>query len=265
MSDNSRRRPSSRRGVAPVTHSPGGGSGCEGISTAGVGGSGSLNFRDQLSISTWNCGGLSFTVRENLRDFCDILVLTETHDSGSLKSNKHFIKGEPAPPHDPYAGVSFLLSDRVARCVTHSGSCGSRITFIRVRSSPCNLFVIGVYVPHQHQKERPFYSDTLKQLKSVLAKAKPHDCVLVLGDFNSKLGRSINKLTGKWCVHNHSNKPGKDVIELMRQSKLTAISTCFQPPRRKNNATYLAKDPQFKPSQIDYVMISSRWSSSVKD
>ena len=265
MSDNSRHPPSSRRRVASATHSRGNGSGCEGISIKDVRGSGRLNFRDQISVSTWNCGGLSFTVRETLKDFYDILVLTETHDNGSLKSNKNFIKGEPAPSTDPYAGVSFLLSNRASKCVTHSGSCGPRITFIRVRSSPCDMFIVGVYIPHQHRLERPFYSDTLKQLKSVLDKAQQHDCVILLGDFNSKLCRNVEKLTGKWCVHNSPNKSGKEVLELLRQSKLTAISTFFQPPRGKNNSTYLAKDPQYKPSQIDYIMISCRWASLVKD
>ena len=88
---------------------------------------------------------------------------------------------------------------------------------------------------------------------------------MVLGDFNSKLGRCVENLTGKWSVHKHSNKAGKDILELMRQSKLTAVSTHFQPNRRKTNATYLAKDPQYKPSQIDYILTSQRWATAVKD
>ena len=88
---------------------------------------------------------------------------------------------------------------------------------------------------------------------------------IVIGDFNSKLGRNIGKQTGNWSVHSKSNKAGEDLLDLMLQSKLTAASTLFQPPRGKINATYLAKDPQYKPSQIDYILISERWASSVKD
>ena len=137
MSDSST-VPSSRRSVAPAAHSrcSRSGSGCEGIDNVGVRRPEKLNYKDQITVATWNCGGLSYTTRETMKDFCDVLVLTETHDNGLLKANKNFIKGEPAPPEDSYAGVSFLLSDRVAKCVSHSGSCGPRITFIRINSSP---------------------------------------------------------------------------------------------------------------------------------
>ena len=84
--------------------------------------------------------------------------------SAMSSCNKHFIKGKTAPPNDPYAGVSILLSHWISKCVTPSGSCGPRITFIRVRSSPCNIFLVGVYIPHQHRRERLFYSDILLKL-----------------------------------------------------------------------------------------------------
>ena len=51
----------------------------------------------------------------------------------------------------------------------------------------------------------------------------------------------------------------------MRHSKLTAISTFFQPHKRKSNITYIAKNPAFKPSQIDYILISSRRATAVRD
>ena len=55
------------------------------------------------------------------------------------------------------------------------------------------------------------------------------------------------------------------MLELMRRHKLCATSTMFQPPRRKSNATFIPRDTNYKPSQIDYVLISSRWATSVTD
>ena len=54
----------------------------------------------------------------------------------------------------------------------------------------------------------------------------------------------------------------------MRKHKLSAASTFFKPTKHRkspsrSNATYLAKDPNYKPSQIDYVLISSRWATSI--
>ena len=122
-----------------------------------------------LKIATWNCGGLTQTTRE----FCselgyDILALTETHDQGTLSSNKNYISSEPAPVNDSYSGTALLLSDRVSKSVMHKGQCGSRISYARIRSQPCDLFIISIYVPHSHRKNAPFANDTLAQLEKSL-------------------------------------------------------------------------------------------------
>ena len=104
---------------------------------------------DKIRLATWNCGGLSFTQR----------ALTETHDTGSLRPSKTFVTGDIAPKDDSYAGVAILMSQRIARNVLYSGCCGARIVFVRVKASPCNLFVVSVYVPHSG-RQAPSASDT---------------------------------------------------------------------------------------------------------
>ena len=225
-----------------------------------------LKLGEHLKFATWNCGGLTFTQRQLCEELeYDILALTETHDDGTLKNSRKFIMSEPAPASDKFSGVALLLSDRVAKCVTHKSSCGSRIVYARIRAKPCNLFVIGVYMPHTGRKANPFAADVRNDIEKVLRQVNQHDCVLLLGDLNCKLGRKQEKLTGKWCIHKHPNKEGESMLDLMRIFKLTAVSTFFQSKRGKSNATYLAKDPRYKPSQIDYILVSSRWATSVKD
>ena len=102
-----------------------------------------------LKLATWNCGGLSFTQRELCAQLgYGVLGLTETHDKGSLPPHKHCLTGDAAPARDPYSGVTMLLSDRVADSVMYNGCLGWRIVYARIRASPCNLFVVCVYVPH---------------------------------------------------------------------------------------------------------------------
>ena len=103
---------------------------------------------DKIRLATWKCGGLSFTQRELCSELgYDILALTETHDTGSLRPSNTFVTGDIAPKDDSYAGVAILLSQRIARNVLYSGCCSARIVFVRVKASPCNLFVVSVYVP----------------------------------------------------------------------------------------------------------------------
>ena len=178
-----------------------------------------------------------------------------------LRPNKRFITGDAAPVGDPYAGVAMMFSDGVAKCVMHTGCRGPRIVYARIRASPCNMFVIGVYVPHAG-RQNPSSTDTLTELETLLCSVPQHDCVLVMGDFNAKLPRSNGHLTGRWCIHSRGNQAGDMLGRLMERRRLCAVSTLHQPRRHTNNATYLARDRRYGPSQIDYILASCRWASS---
>ena len=219
-----------------------------------------------LKLATWNCGGLSYTQRELCRELnYDLLALTETHDKGSLQSKNDFIRGDQAPAGDSYSGVALLLSSRLSKCVLHDGSNGSRVVFARIRADPCNLFIIGVYMPHSQRKQPPYFSDTMERLEEVLQQVRNNDCVIIMGDLNCKLARNIPKRTGRWCIHKYSNKPGEEMLDLMNRKDLCAISTMFKPPRGKTNATFVPRDPTFNETQIDYILISSRWATAITD
>ena len=51
----------------------------------------------------------------------------------------------------------------------------------------------------------------------------------------------------------------------MNRRSLCAISTMFKPMRGKTNATFIPHDPTFNETQIDYILISSRWATAVTD
>ena len=110
----------------------------------------------------------------------------------------------------------------------HKGCIGSRIVFARLRGAACNLFVIGIYIPHTFlmDHDNPLCATVLAELESVLEKVCPTDCVIVLGDFNSKLPRSYEKLTGKWCIHKHTDVygGGEALLDVMRRHGLVAAS-----------------------------------------
>ena len=134
---------------------------------------------NNIRLATWNCGGLSFTQRELCSELgYDILALTDTHDTGSLRPSKTFVTDDIAPNDDPYAGVAILMS----QCILYSGCC---IALVRVKASPCNLFVVSTYVPHSG-RQAPSESDTLVELEAPLSKVHRHDCVVLLGYLNAK-------------------------------------------------------------------------------
>ena len=194
-----------------------------------------------------------------------VTTIVETHDKGTLQRKKDFICSDIAPQNDPFSGVALLLSNRLSKCVLHNGSNSSRVEFARIRADPCNLFIIGVYMPHAQRKQQPYFSDTLNRLDEVLQQVRNNDCVIILGDLNCKLARNIPKRTGRWCIHKDSNRNGEEMLDLMNRRNLCAISTMFKPLRGKTNATFVPHDPTFNETQIDYILIASRWATAVTD
>ena len=222
---------------------------------------------EKLRFATWNCSGLTATQKQLCSEMdYDILAFTETHDRGAFPATSNFIPAEPAPEHDRAAGVALLLSGRVVRSVIHTGSIGSRIVYARIRAAVCNIFAIGVYIPHA-KHINPSRADTLVDLDKLLINISPSDCIVILGDLNARLPRSYERLTGRWCIHKHADLygGGDAILDLMRNHRLIAASTLHQPRRRHSNATFIPRDPHYKPRQLDYILCSARWASSVRN
>ena len=218
----------------------------------------------RLRLATWNCGGLSYAQRALCDELgYDVLALTETHDTGRLTPSRRFAVGEPAPAGDSASGVALLLSERTAACVTHTGCIGSRIVYVRLRAAANNMFIVCVYVPHD-QRRHPSSADTLTELEALLENAPRGDCLLVMGDLNCRLPRSHGKRTGRWCIHTRANACGLELLEMMERLDLQGASTRFQLLRKHTNAMHIPKDSRYNPLQLDYILTSSRWASSVR-
>ena len=182
---------------------------------------------DLLRLATWNCSGLTITQKQLCSEWAfDILGLTKTHDKGTIKTSSIFLPAEPAPENDRAAGVALLLSTKISKCVLHHGNVGSRIVYARIKGAVCNLFVICAYVPHS-KHVNPTRDDILRKLDELLRKVKCSDCVILLGDFNSRLPRLHKGVTGRWCVHKRVDNygGGEALLRLLKEHGLVAAST----------------------------------------
>ena len=94
------------------------------------------------------------------------------------------------------------------------------------------------------------------------------DCIIVLTDANGRLQRDAESV-GHYCVHPRGDENGKLLHNLMTEKNLSAASTYFKPKKGKGklgNATYVmakTEDSKQPPAQIDYILVSKRWMSSV--
>ena len=75
----------------------------------------------------------------------------------------------------------------------------------------------------------------------------------------------IDRRVGRWCIHHRRDSGGDRLLEMMNKVSLTCASTYFQPCRKKNNSTFMNIEKGKPPSQIDYILISERWSTAAVD
>ena len=215
-----------------------------------------------LLFGNWNCGGLSKLKKNLVCDLdYDIVCLTETH--GWRDSDPCAIYSDTPSKRDPWSGVALQLSRRLSKYVIRHDFVGSRIVYCRLRGLTCNYFVIGIYIP-QKQRKCPDQDDTYNQLEALLSTIGHRDCIILMGDFNSRLARDTPKRVGHWSIHVRSDNGGDRLLDIMNRFELRCVSTYFQPRRKHTNATYMNKQPGKAPSQIDHIIVSSRWATSAR-
>ena len=109
----------------------------------------------------------------------DVLGLTELHNNHIKKQyqgrrwvcSAPVAQGDDGKNSDPAAGVTILLSNRMADKVLDQGHVGARIVWVKLAGPVCNIFYIVVYVPHKGRTQKPQASDTIAQLRSLLQTA----------------------------------------------------------------------------------------------
>ena len=239
-----------------------------------------------LKITTWNC----FSLSKERKSFCeslgyDILALTELRNKQQLFEHcKTWIPSATAPTYkagskqgqsaDPAAGVAILLSSRMEQHYKDSGHVGARIAWVRLAGPIVNICFVAVYLPHKY-RTGPCALDTLEELEELLLSHHVHrnDCIIVAGDLNCQLQLNVPGCTGLWSMTKRKEKVGHDmdVLDLMSRFDLFAIATKFKPKRRiwsgklrRCNATYLPKHNNRRPTKLDYILVSNRWKSSVR-
>ena len=204
-----------------------------------------------LAMATWNCGGLTKVKKDMIMDLkYDIVCLTETH-AWRDQDPSVFYSVLPSS-NDKYSGTAIIISKRLSKYVITSGSIGSRIVYCRIRGIRTNIFVIGVYIP-QKSRKNPDQNDIYNQLDSLLLNIKQGDCIILMGDFNSRLARDIDNHVGRWSIHKYSDSGGERLLSIMNTISLRCMSTYFQPSRNHNNATFMNVQSDKPPSQIDNI------------
>ena len=133
---------------------------------------------------------------------------------------------------------------------------------VRFQSNPSNLItVIQIYALISKTKEAEvewIYED----LQDLLEWTPKKDVLFIIGDWNAKVGsQETPRVTGKFGL-GVQNGAGQSLIEFFQENALVIANTLFLQHKRR---LYIWTSPDAQHwNQIDYILYSQRWKSSIQ-
>ena len=132
---------------------------------------------------------------------------------------------------------------------------------VHFQGKPFNSTVIQVYAPTSDAEEaeaEQFYED----LQNLLELTPKKDVLFIIGDWNAKVGtQETPGVRGKFGL-GMRNEAGQRLIEFCQENALVIVNTFFQQNKRRLY-TWTSPDGQHR-NQIDYILCSQRWRSSIQ-
>ena len=209
-----------------------------------------------------NQGKLEVVKKEMVRVNIDILGISELKwtEMGEFNSDDHYIYycGQESLRRN---GVAILVNKRVRNAVLGCNLKNDRVISVRFQGKPFNIMAIQVYALTSNDEEaevEQFY----EELQDFLELASKKDVLFIIRDLNAKVGgQEIPGVIGKYGLR-LQNKAGQRLIEFCQENALVIESDLFQQHKRR---LYTWTSPDGQPrNQIDYILCSQRWRSSIQ-
>ena len=132
---------------------------------------------------------------------------------------------------------------------------------VRFQGKPFNIIVTQAYAPTNYSEEAEveWFCEDLQDLLGLIP---PKVVLFIIGDWNAKVGsQETPVVTGKFGL-GIWNEAGQRLIEFCQENALVIANTLFQQNKRRLY-TWTSSDDQHR-NQIDYILCSQRWRSSIQ-
>ena len=178
---------------------------------------------------------------------------------GEFNSDDHYIYycGQESLRRN---GVAIMVNKRVGNAVLGYNFKNDRMISVRFQGKPFNITVIQVYAPTSNAEEAEveWFYENLQGLLELT----PKDVLFIIGDWNAKEGsQETPGVTGKFGL-GVQNEVRQSLIEFCQENALVIANTLFQQHKRRLY-TWTSPDGQHQ-NQIDYILCSQRWKSSIR-
>ena len=220
-----------------------------------------------LCIGTWNvrtmfqAGKIDNIIQEMTWMKNDILGLCETRwmDNGKVTYEHHTLVYSGGKEHN--RGVGILLKNTVAASMIGYFPISDRVMMLKLKGQPFDISIVQGYAPTTDSSDdevEKFYDD----MKNAMKYVKCGEVVIVMGDFNAKVGSEKHtNIVGKYGLGSRNDR-GRRLIQFCEEYNLMITNTWFQHPKRR---LYTWKSPgDLYRNQIDFILVNHRFRNTVK-
>ncbi|XP_042885530.1 craniofacial development protein 2-like [Penaeus japonicus] len=144
-------------------------------------------------------GKLDIVKKEMEANNCDIVGISELKwtDKGYFRS-EDFTVYYSGHESNRTRGVAIICNKMVANAVLGFNPLNDRIMTLRIQCKPINVTIVQVYAPTTAAEETEI-EEFYEQLQEVTESIPSQDIVIIMGDFNAKVGsREEKPITGKF-------------------------------------------------------------------
>ena len=236
-----------------------------------------LSTRRTTRLGTWNVrtmyeAGKALQVAREMKAYqLDILGLCETRWTNAgecqLASGETILYSGHLEENSPHTeGVGVLLSAQAKRALIGWKAEGPRLISAEFRSQKkdINLHVIQGYAP-TNDKDQDVKETFYKMLQNSIDQVRRKDILIVMGDFNAKVGSDnvgFEEIMGKHGL-GVRNENGELFAEMCATNGLMIGGTVF-PHKRIHKATWVSPDQQTE-NQIDHICVNKKFRRSIRD
>ena len=154
-----------------------------------------------------------------------------------------------------------LIVNIVRNAVLGCSLKNDRMMSVHFQGKPFNIMIIQAYLPTSNAEEVEvewFYED----LWDLLELTPKKDVLFIIGDWNAKVGsQETSGVTDKFGL-GIRNEAEQRLIEFCQKNALVIANTLFWQHKRRLY-TWTSPDGQHR-NQIDYILCSQRWRSSIE-
>ncbi|XP_061164954.1 craniofacial development protein 2-like [Saccostrea echinata] len=197
-----------------------------------------------------------------------LLAMSEVRWTGTgkqrLNSGKVIIwSGRSDNNH--HEGVALLISQKFANTVLQRKPINERLLYVRLNSLYTKVSIVSAYAPTDSAEEEAAKDNFYSSLHAVLNDIPRHDVMLLMGDSIARVGQinhNRRRVMGQHAVGDLKDN-GERLISICEVNDFVIGGSLFA-HKTIHKLTWTSPDGRTK-SQIDHILINSKWRHSLQD